>query len=49
MQYELSAKEIRHIERYHDLLPELQETLNKQLEALFDLQACVVKEMLRAE
>ena len=47
MKYELSSEEIRHIERYRDLLPEFQETLDKQIDALFDLQTRVVKEMLQ--
>lgn len=48
MKYELSAEEIQHIERYRDLLPEFQEALDKQLQALSELQRQVVKEVLKA-
>lgn len=48
MKYELSAEEIQHIERYRDLLPEFQEALDKQLQALFELQRQIVKEALEA-
>ena len=44
MQYELSTEEIRHIEKYRDLLPEFQEALDKQLQALFELQTQIMKE-----
>lgn len=49
MKYELSEKEIQHIERYRDLLPEFQEVLDKQIDALFDLQTRIFKEMLQVE
>lgn len=45
MKYELSTEEIKHIERYRDLLPEFQEALNKQVETLFELQQQIVKEV----
>ena len=44
MQYELSTEEIRHIEKYRDLLPEFQATLDKQLQTLFELQTQIMKE-----
>lgn len=44
MQYELSAEEIRHIEKYRDLLPEFQTALDKQLQTLFELQTQIMKE-----
>lgn len=46
MKYELSTEEIQHIERYRDLLPEFQNTLDKQLEVLFGLQRQIIKESL---
>ena len=46
MKYELSAEEIQHIERYRDLLPEFQETLDKQLQVLFELQRQLIKDAL---
>ena len=48
MKYELSAEEIQHIEQYRDLLPEFQESLDKQLQVLFELQRQIVKEALEA-
>lgn len=48
MKYELSAEEIQHIDRYRDLLPEFQEALDKQLQALFELQKQIVKEVLKS-
>lgn len=44
MQHELSAEEIRHIEKYSDLLPEFQTALDKQLQVLFELQTQIMKE-----
>lgn len=44
MKYELSAEEIQHIERYRDLLPEFQSTLDKQMQGLFELQTQLMKE-----
>ena len=44
MQYELSTEEIRHIEKYRDLLPEFQAALDKQLQTLFELQTQIMKE-----
>ena len=44
MQYELSAEEIQHIEKYRDLLPKFQEALDKQVQALFELQTQIMKE-----
>ena len=44
MQYELSAEEIQHIEKYRDLLPKFQAALDKQLQALFELQTQIMKE-----
>ena len=44
MQYELSAEEIQHIEKYRDLLPEFQVALDKQMQALFELQTQIMKE-----
>lgn len=48
MQYDLSAEEARHIEKYRDLLPEFQtalnKQLNKQLQALFELQTQIMQE-----
>ena len=46
MKYELSEAEVRHIEKYRDLLPEFQEALNKHAQALFELQTSIVKELL---
>ena len=43
MQYELSTEEIRHIEKYRDLL-EFQAALDKQLQALFELQTQITNE-----
>ena len=48
MRYELSAEEIQHIDRYRDQLPEFQEALDKQLQALFELQKQIVKEVLKS-
>ena len=48
MKYELSEKEIQHIERYRDLLPEFQDALDKQLQTLFELQGQIVKEVLKS-
>lgn len=45
MEYELSAEEIQHIERYRDLLPEFQSALEKQMQALFELQTQIAKEI----
>lgn len=44
MQYELSAEEIQHIEKYRDLLSEFQTALDKQMQALFELQTQIMKE-----
>ena len=44
MQYELSAEEVQHIEKYRDLLPEFQAALDKQLHTLFELQTQIMKE-----
>lgn len=44
MEYELSAEEIQHIERYRDLLPEFQSALDKQMQSLFELQTQIMKE-----
>lgn len=49
MKYELSTEEIRHIEQYRDLLPEFQEALDKQIQALFELQRQLVKEAIHAK
>ena len=49
MNYELSAEELQHIERYRDLLPEFQEALDKQIQALFELQRQIVKEAIQAK
>lgn len=46
MKYELSTEEIRHIERYRDLLPEFQEALDKQMQALFELQRRILKDAI---
>lgn len=46
MKYELSKEEIRHIERYRDLLPEFREALDKQLQALFELQRQILKDAI---
>lgn len=44
MEYELSAEEIQHIERYRDLLPEFQSALDKHMLSLFELQTQIMKE-----
>ena len=44
MQYELSADEVQHSEKYRDLLPEFQAALDKQLHTLFELQTQIMKE-----
>lgn len=44
MQYELSTEEIRHIEKYRDLLPEFQKALDKEMKVLFELQTKLMKE-----
>lgn len=49
MMYELSTEEIRHIEQYRDLLPEFQDALDKQLQALFELQRQIVKEAIQSK
>lgn len=49
MKYELSAEEIQFIERYRDLLPEFQATLDVQMKALSDLQTSIVKEIIQAK
>ena len=49
MTYELSAEELQHIEQYRDLLPEFQAALDKQMQALFELQRQIVKEAIRAK
>ena len=46
MKCELSSEEAQHIERYRDLLPEFQKALDKQLNALFELQRQILKETL---
>ena len=48
MKYELSAEGIQHIERYRDLSPEFQAVIDKQIQALFELQRQLVKEALEA-
>lgn len=48
MQYELSAEEIQHIERYRNLSPEFQAVIDKQIPALIELQRQLVKEALEA-
>ena len=49
MKYELSTEELRHIERYRNLLPEFQEALDKQMQTLFELQRQIVKEAIQAK
>lgn len=48
MQYELSAEEIQHIERYRNLSPEFQAVIDKQIPALIELQRQLVKEAFEA-
>lgn len=49
MKYELSEKEIQHIERYRNLTEEFQTALDSQIQVLFDLQSSVVKGILQAK
>lgn len=49
MKYELSTEELQHIEQYRDLLPEFQEALDKQMQALLELQRRIVKEAIQAK
>lgn len=45
MLYELSQKEISHIEKYRELTEEFQAALDEQMKALFGLQTTIFKEM----
>ena len=49
MKYDLKDNEIWHIERFRKLLPEFQNTLDEQADALLKLQTQIIKQAIQAD
>lgn len=49
MQYDLTPQEIKHIENYRNLFPDLQKALDKQMKALHDLQVGIIKQSIKEQ
>lgn len=49
MKYDLKDNEIWHIERFRKLLPEFQNALDEQADALWKLQTQIIKDAIQAD